>query len=127
MLVVFVAGAAVAGYAFLVPRKVPVPVETSSTPEALPAKSDWASEVGDEFATLSESARCDFVFAIATLDDDNSHRLLVHALGDPSDAVALAAAHALARSGRIDEVRTFANERAGPRAAALLRTLALLD
>lgn len=125
---IFVLGVAIGAYAYFAPRREPANVSREVTQaQALPAKADWAREAGDEFAGLSESARCDFVFAVADLDDENAHRLLVHALSDTSDAVALAAAHALARGGRIDEVRRFANERAGPRAATLLTTLALLD
>jgi hypothetical protein len=127
VIAIFVLGIALGAYAYFGPRKEGVVPGPRAELGALPATTDWAREAGDEFAGLSDSARCDFVFAIAALDDEKSHRLLGHALGDPSDAVALAAAHALARSGRLDEVRRFANERAGPRAATLLTTLALLD
>ena len=40
------------------------------------------------------------IFAVAALDDDASQHLLEHALGDPAEAVATAAAHALITHGR---------------------------
>jgi hypothetical protein len=65
-----------------------------AVPAPLPS---WTRAAGDEFAQLSDAERCDLVFAVAALDDEASQRLLVRALDDPSDAVALAAARALAQ------------------------------
>ncbi len=83
----------------------------------------WAGVAGESFADLSEAARCDLVFAVAALDDDRSQQLLTRALDDPSEAVALAAAHALAKRGAGGVVAThFAghpNERAQRIASAL--------
>ena len=93
---------------------------------AEPVESPWTNEAGAEFAGLSESARCDLIFAVAALDDEASARLLVHALDDPSPTVALAAAHALARGGRIDEVSEYARTHDGARSEELLQLLSLL-
>jgi hypothetical protein len=68
-------------------------------PLALPPPS-WTREAGEEFAHLSDAQRCDLIFAVAALDDEASRRLLVRALDDPSEAVALAAARGLARGNR---------------------------
>ena len=60
------------------------------------------ADAGGSIAELAqdlEAERCDFVFAIAALEDPSSLRLLERALDDPCEAVALAAAHALATSG----------------------------
>src|SRR6185312_1571013 len=80
--------------------------------EGLPlqASTGWTSGAGDEFEGLSESARCDMIFAVAALDDERSHSLLSHALRDPAEAVSLAAAHALASSGRRNLVEAFLAE-----------------
>ncbi|MDQ6930947.1 MAG: OadG family protein [Candidatus Eremiobacteraeota bacterium] len=125
-------GAALGVYAFMAPKKVPVLV-TSPVPPPDSAEEDdpsddvlWTNEAGSEFSGLSESARCDLIFAVAALDDDASVRLLVHALDDPSQTVALAAAHALARGGRLDEVRAYARSHDGPRSEELLQLLGLL-
>ncbi|HEY8314044.1 MAG TPA: hypothetical protein VIG51_07690 [Candidatus Baltobacteraceae bacterium] len=129
VLAIFVIGAALGAYALLAPKRVEVRAPAPQTPLA-PVRfsnGDWTADAGAEFASLSESARCDLIFAIGTLEDERSHRLLVHALDDPADGVALAAAHALARNGRIDEVREFAQAHPGIRADTVLQTLALLD
>jgi hypothetical protein len=67
------------------------------------------------------------VFAVAALDDDRSQRLLEHALNDPAEAVALAAAHVLISSGRQSVVHTFLAENPGRRADRIAQTLSLLD
>jgi HEAT repeat protein len=67
---------------------------------ALPPPAErWTRAVGEEFDSLSDAERCDLIFALAVLEDETSARLLVRALDDPSEAVALAAACALARRG----------------------------
>lgn len=126
-------GAALGLYAFMAPKKAPVLVSPVAPPpdrtgEGDPVDDDvfWTNEAGSEFSGLSESARCDLIFAVAALDDETSVRLLVHALDDPSHTVALAAAHALARSGRLDEVRAYARGHDGPRSEELLQLLGLL-
>ena len=126
LVLVLLAGIALGIYAWRAPRREPaVPVKLAAPP--LQMTTDWTNEAGDEFAGLSEPARCDLVFAVATLDDERSRRLLEHALSDPAEAVALAAAHALASSGRADVVEAFLTTNPGPRADRLTETLALLD
>jgi hypothetical protein len=80
----------------------------------------------DEFAGLSESARCDLVFAVAALDGDRSHPILEHALGDPSEAVALAAAHALTSQRQTDTVQRYLARHPGERAQRIAQALDLL-
>lgn len=125
--IVFVIGAAIGVYAWLAPRTQ----EPAHTPpaqlEPWEASTDWTTQAGDEFAGLSESARCDLIFAVSALNDDRSQRLLVHALDDPSDAVALAAAHALGRRGSTDTVTQYAQQHPGDRAQRIVQTLALLQ
>ena len=129
LLAVFAVGAAIGVYALAAPRKAPPePVAVPVRPVApLEVATGWTAEAGDEFAGLSESARCDMVFAVADLDDERSRGLLVHALEDPSDAVALAAGHALISSGRADEVRAYVSRTPAIRAQRMMETLALLD
>lgn len=124
----FVAGVILGAYALLAPRAA-APVKAQPLPPLEPwsASTDWTTEAGDEFAGLSESARCDLIFAVADLDDRQSQRLLAHALDDPSDAVALAAAHALMRRGDAQTVESYAQRHPGERSERLARTLELLD
>jgi HEAT repeat protein len=132
LVVVFVAGVAIGLYAWLAPR--PAPVKTAPSPfTPMPAydeqtvTTDWTTQAGEEFAGLSESARCDLVFAVADLRDERSQQLLLHALDDPSEAVVLAAAHALARRGQSDAIQRYAQDHPGERAERIVRTLALME
>lgn len=133
--VLFLVGAAGVAYAILAPRKRPAAptiidllTEDSAAPEPAPVaeRGAWTSEAGAEFAGLTEAARCDLIFAVSAFDDERSHLLLAHALDDSSQTVALAAAHALARHGRIEVVRSYAQAHDGPRSAQLLQLLSLL-
>jgi len=124
---VFIAGLIVGGYALLAPRAPARNEEPAKPLEPWTATTDWTQEAGDEFAGLSESARCDLIFAVTDLADERSQRLLVHALDDPSDAVALAAAHALARRGESAQVDAYAQRHPGERSERLARTLELLN
>lgn len=126
LLVILVAGILLGAYALLAPRRIAAE-RRKPAGVTLQATTDWTHEAGDEFAGLSESARCDLVFAVAALEDDRSQRLLEHALNDPAEAVALAAAHALASTGRAGIVTSFLAGHPGPRADRLSDTLALLD
>jgi hypothetical protein len=103
--------AAIAGLAYARARRRP--------------KADAGGSIA-EFANLSEAERCDFVFAIAALEDPSSLRLLERALDDPCEAVALAAAHALTTSGSTMPERFFAAHPGGrtDRIAASLELLA---
>lgn len=87
----------------------------------------WTAAAGSEFATLSEAQRCDLVFAFGALDDERSRLLLERALGDPCEAVALAAAHALGRRGCVENVRQYFAAHPGERASRIAATLALLS
>jgi hypothetical protein len=84
-----------------------------------------SDELSARFDDLSEAERCDFVFAIAALDDSSSTRLLERALDDPCEAVALAAAHALASVGGSATLQRFFAQR-GARAERIARSLELL-
>ena len=126
--VLFVVGIAFGVYAIVAPR--PKAVETAAY-ESLRerptvATTGWTNEAGQEFADLSESARCDLVFAVAALDDERSEHLLEFALGDPTEAVALAAAHALAESGRTAILDRYLAAHPGERAERISATLSLL-
>jgi len=88
---------------------------------------DWIKDAGEDLGELNEPARCDLIFAAGELDDERSHRLLVNALADPSATVSLAAAHALARSGHIQDVQKYAASAEDQRSTTLLELLALID
>lgn len=124
--VVFIA-VCVGAYAWFAPAKetpaeTPPPAIEPWTPDA-----GWSAQAGEEFATLSEAARCDLVFAVADLQDERAEGLLLHALDDPSEAVALAAAHVLERRGAAAAVREHVNRYPGKRARRIAETLALLQ
>jgi hypothetical protein len=126
IVVVIVAGVAIGLYAMLAPRRADqARVKREGAP--LQATTDWTNEAGDEFAGLTESARCDMIFAVGALDDERSQRLLEHALSDPSEAVSLAAAHVLISSGRSRMVESFLKAHPGQRADRIAQTLSLLD
>jgi hypothetical protein len=126
--VIFAIGIALGIYALRAPR-APVSASPAQVPPPEPwsATSEWTTQAGEEFAGLSESARCDLIFAVSDLSDERSEQLLRHALDDPSDAVALAAAHVLARRGRAEAVNEYAQCHPGERAERIVQTLALLQ
>lgn len=127
LVLVFLTGAALGAYALLAPRAAVVETQPHAPSQPWTASTDWTTEAGAEFAGLSESARCDLIFAVADLEDERSHRLLAHALDDPSEAVALAAAHALARRGADNVLSEYAHNHPGERSERLARTLELLN
>jgi hypothetical protein len=86
----------------------------------------WTSAAGAEFARISEAARCDLVFAVASLDDERSLRMLEGALDDPSETVALAAAHALNGRECGALVAHYLAAHRGERARRIAATLELL-
>jgi len=116
----------VGAYAVFAPRRKAEHVRDPQR-STLSAQTGWTSAAGDEFAGLSESARCDMIFAVAALDDDASRGLLEHALADPAEPVAIAAAHALATHGRTVVVERFLAANPGERADRIAATLALLQ
>lgn len=122
--VVFVAGAAIGLYAWRAPAlKAPARVDLAP----LEVSDAWTMQAGEEFAGLSEPERCDLIFATFDLHDERSSALLAHALRDPSEAVALAAAHALQRREEDAVVHAFAQAHPGERAQRLLSALAVLE
>ncbi len=125
--VVFVVGAAIGVYALRAPRVHELQPVAVVPLEPWHASTDWTAQAGAEFSGLSESARCDLIFAVCDLNDARSQDMLMHALDDPSDAVALAAAHALARRGSTDAVSGYAQRHPGDRAQRIVQTIALLD
>lgn len=125
--VVFLAGVAIGGYALLAPRAAVREHAPQAPLEPWKPSTEWTAQAGSEFAGLAESARCDLIFAVSGLDDERSQRLLVHALDDPSDAVALAAAHALVRRGESRAVEDYVAQHPGDRCERLARTLELLN
>ena len=128
LVVVLVIGIAIGAYAYFAPRReAAVKRERKNEGPSLQVTTDWTSDAGDEFADLSEPARCDLIFAVAAFDDERSQKLLEHALSDPAESVSLAAAHALVSSGRSAVVEAFLARHPGARAERLSRTLALLD
>jgi hypothetical protein len=125
-LLVIAAGLALLIYARRAPsRQIDEPRTREGPP--VQATTAWTSAAGDEFAGLSESARCDMIFAVAALDDERSQQLLEHALEDPAEAVSLAAAHALAGHGRRDAVDAYLARHPGARADRIAQALAVLD
>jgi hypothetical protein len=125
-LLVLVAGLLIGLYAWLAPRRA---AESRVARDGAPlqATTAWTNEAGEEFAGLSEAARCDLVFAVAALEDERSQHLLEYALNDPAEAVSLAAAHALAGHGRRTVVDTYLTSHPGARADRIAQALALLD
>lgn len=92
-----------------------------------PPTVNWLAPIGEDFTALSEAERCDLIFAVAALEDDSSEALLARALGDPSEGVAFAAAHALVRRGGPETLERHLAECASERAASLRLLVEILD
>lgn len=127
LVVVLAVGIALGIFAWVAPRKPAAAVPDSAPVPPWRSTTEWTKAAGEEFAGLSEAARCDLIFAVNDLRDERSQQLLVHALDDPSDAVALAAAHALAARGELASVESYAHVHPGERAQRILDTLTLLS
>ena len=125
-LLALLAGILLGVYAWLAPRRL-AQARRAREGAPLQATTAWTNEAGEEFGGLSEAARCDLVFAVAALDDERSQKLLEHALRDPAETVALAAAHALAGHGRRPLVEAYLASQPGARADRIAQALALLD
>lgn len=123
-LILLIAGLALIAYVLPSRRRTRVPLRND--PRDLDQGAAWTKQAGEELGELSESARCDLVFAVGELDDDSSRRMLVNALADPSSAVSLAAAHALARQGHVTDVQAYAAAVPGERSKELLELLSLI-
>lgn len=119
LIVAIAAIAAIAIAALAMRRRFRAPVAVPRPP--------WTDAAGDEFSDLSEPARCDMAFALSALDDPASLRVLESALSDPSETVALAAAHALLRRGQRTALEAHFAANPGDRARRLQQTLTLLD
>lgn len=125
-LLTLAAGILIGLYAWLAPRRVASPrIRRGGAP--LQTTTAWTNEAGEEFAGLSEAARCDLVFAVAALEDERSQKLLEYALDDPAEPVSLAAAHVLAGHGRQGLVDAYLSNHPGARADRIAQALALLD
>jgi hypothetical protein len=81
--------------------------------------------VDDEFGPLSESERCDLIFAYAVLGDAHSLDVIEHALDDPSESVAIAAARALARRGQNEVLARYFGARPSDRSRRIAAALEL--
>ena len=112
LLAVLAIGIAIGAYAMFAPRK-PVAVETVA-PQAAAAEAP---------PVQTEAQRVDAVFAMGALDGEESTRRLTAALDDPSETVALAAAHALATSGRSEIARAYIAAHPGERTTRLRETI----
>jgi hypothetical protein len=126
--VLFLVGVVLGVYAVIAPRRAasePTLLDRIE-PKTVVVNADWSIDSGQTFSSLSEAGRCDLIFAVAPLGDERSKNLLVRALDDPSETVALAAAHALAGSGHVDILDSFLQEHPGDRAARISGTLSLL-
>lgn len=125
-LFVIIVGLALLVYARRAPRRETPQLREREGPP-VQTTTAWTSDAGDEFAGLSEAARCDMIFAVAALDDERSQQLLEHALDDPAEAVSLAAAHALAGHGQRATVDAYLAQHPGARADRIAQALAVLD
>ena len=128
LIVAFGIGAALGIYALVAPRKARVERERAEPParEDVRVDTGFNTATAAEFDSLPEAGRCDMIFAVSALDDDRSAQLLEHALDDPSETVALAAARALKERGRSDAVDAHLARHPGERAERIAHTLSLL-
>jgi HEAT repeat protein len=126
LIVAFVIGAAVGVYALLAPRRKAEHETVEAQRQELRVDTAWNATTAAEFGSLPEAARCDMIFAVSALDDERSSQLLEHALDDPSETVALAAARALKERGRSDAVDAYLARNPGDRAERIAHTLSLL-
>jgi HEAT repeat protein len=113
LLVLLAIGVALGAYAIFAPRRT----------AAVEAPAHDPAPARPQQSPLTEAQRVDTVFAMGSLDSDEATRRLTEALDDPSETVALAAAHALAASGRADALRAYFDAHPGDRAARLANTI----
>lgn len=126
LLIIAAVAACVGAYAWLSPERKAIEEPIPPPNEPWQPNDAWTAQAGDEFATLSEAARCDLIFAVADLHDERADGLLEHALDDPSEAVVLAAAHVLGKRGASERVRAHVKHYPAERAKKIEDTLALL-
>lgn len=84
------------------------------------------ASLADDFGDLNEAERCDYVFALSALDDPANAERLRHAMDDPSDVVAIAAARSLVLAGRRAEVDALLARRGDPRSQRIASALELM-
>jgi hypothetical protein len=108
-------------------KRCPTP-ELTSTSQATSGdhSASWTASEGDDFATLTEAARCELIFALQDLPGDERTATLRAALDDPSEIVALAAATALAARGERAFVEGYFAEHPGARSQRIGNDLSLL-
>lgn len=130
LLAAFAVGLAGLAYAAFAPKRVPeealAAAPAPATPAGVTGASSWTDSALREFDALGDAARCDFVFAVGALPDERTRRILLHALDDRSEAVALAAAHVLARAGALDDVRRAVAHQDPARREALMQLLSVI-
>lgn len=126
LVLAFVIGAALGIYALFAPRRRAVHEHVEAPRNDMSVDTAWNEATAADFGSLPEAARCDMIFAVSALDDERSAQLLEHALSDPSETVALAAARALKERGRSDEVDAYLARHPGERAERIASTLSLL-
>lgn len=126
LIAAFVIGAALGVYALFAPRRKAERERVEATRKELRVDTGFNEATQAEFGSLPEAARCDMIFAVSALDDERSAQLLEHALDDPSETVALAAARALKERGRSEAVDAYLARHPGERAERISHTLSLL-
>jgi HEAT repeat protein len=126
LLVAFIIGVVLGVYALLAPRRNAEREPVEKPRADLHVETAWNAATAAEFSSLPEAARCDMIFAVSALDDERSARLLEHALDDPSETVALAAARGLKERGRPETVDAYLARHPGERAERIAHTLSLL-
>jgi HEAT repeat protein len=100
---------------------------TTSSQAAQPLQTASPAWTGDEYAGLSDAARCDLVFALQELPGEERTSMLLDALDDPSETVALAAAKALTARGERARVDGYLERHPGARSERLSNDLSLLS
>lgn len=126
LVVAFAIGALLGIYALLAPRRNAERAPVEAARQDLRVDTAFNAGTQAEFDSLPEAARCDMIFAVSALDDDRSAQLLEHALNDPSETVALAAARALKERGASDTVDAYLARHPGERTERIAHTLSLL-
>ncbi|HEY1429864.1 MAG TPA: hypothetical protein VGF18_09845 [Candidatus Tumulicola sp.] len=108
-------------------RLVPVPRAPGTAGAHITSAAATANWAGDEYAGLSEAARCDLIFAVQELPGEERTAMLAGALNDPSETVALAAAKALSARGERALVDRYFDAHPGARTDRVRDDLSLLS
>lgn len=126
LIAAFAIGVVLGIYALFAPRRKAERESVEAARKDLRVDTGFNETTEIEFGSLPEAARCDMIFAASSLDDERSAHLLEHALNDPSETVALAAARALKERGHSDAVDAYLARNPGERAERIAHTLSLL-